>query len=70
MNTKFVTAIQFHLSFAMAVLSRVACAVVLDAHGLPIYQPVEVMCDKGQVKMWRIEEHKLAVDFFKNRLQV
>jgi hypothetical protein len=55
----------------MAVLSRVTGEVVLvDAHGLPIYQPVEVMCDKGKVKMWRIEEHKLAVDFMKKRLQV
>ena len=54
----------------MAVLSRVASEVVLDAHGLPIYQPVEVMCDKGKVKLWRVEEHKLAVDFMKKRLQV
>src|ERR1700736_4165236 len=57
-------------SLQMAVLSRVAGEVMLDVHGVPIYQPVEVMCDKGKIKLWRIEEHKLAVDFMKKQLQV
>lgn len=44
----------------------------LDENGIPVYHPVEIFCKlKGKnTSMWKVEEHKLAVDFLKKHVPV
>jgi hypothetical protein len=40
----------------------------VDHHGIPVYQSVVVRC--GTTQLWKVEEHKHAVDFLKLHLTV
>jgi len=35
----------------------------VDQNGIPVYQSVVVRC--GTTQLWKVEEHKQAVDFLK-----
>jgi len=40
----------------------------VDRNGLSVYQPVIVRC--GTTTLWKVEEHKQAVDFLKLHVTV
>ena len=48
--------------------STAAPEIEVDRNGLPVYQPVIVRC--GTKILWKVEEHKQAVDFLKLHVMV